>query len=457
MRDVFIVIFGRLFVVALFVLTLNIQPVPAQEGAYGPYIYTGNYTTDYARYYAPYALQAAGAYLSVGTLDKTLKLEQGEDVRRVVEYAIQEPDPVVRADLIGKAKNYLRAWRYQFGSEKYLKCFEDDPDCLKGKRRGKLRLAEGPAFHVWARTGYPDRTVCSEVSIAFRGSDNVTWSRWRTDWATNADTFLGWATDNSYRQLARNTDAILKKIATLPCYRTALIRPQIVSVGHSLGAGLGQLAALAHSPENKAQGLFITKVFAFDASPLTGSSYVADASRNEIINVDLIYQSGEALAYLRGDVIALCRRSMGFSALHKAGPKGLHNMSALSREIVRMSYHPITGKQRDFAVPSALPGCVGYTAPATDVDPDLPPAPQAPLMSGPGAPVTRTTAVNRGRAMNSFAMSGEVGFASAPVTEMVGSVAPATAKLADAPRSKKAGRAQAPALQVSFEAAWPPG
>jgi len=454
MHNMFIVIFCRLLALTLFAVTLNVQPVLAQEGGNGPFVYTGNYTTDYARYYAPYALQAAGAYLSVSTLDKTLKLAPGEDVRRVVEYAIQEPDPVVRADLIGKATNYLRAWRYQFGSEKYLNCFQDDPECLKAKRAGwKYRLAEGPAFHVWARRGYPDKTACSEVSIAFRGSDNATWSRWRTDWATNADSVIGWATDNSYRQLARNTNAILKKITTLPCYRAA--GTQIVSVGHSLGAGLGQLAALANSPENKALGIGIAKVFAFDASPLTGSSYVAEAARNENINVDLLYQSGEALAYLRGDVSAPCLRTVGFSALRKAGPKGLHNMSALAREIVRMSYYQATGKQRDFAVPPGLPNCAGYTAPATDVDPD--PAPQAPLMSGPGAPVTRVISANRGRAVDSFAMSGGFGFASAPVTEMVGSVAPVTGKKPDASRSKRAVGPQAPAAQVAFDTGWPPG
>jgi hypothetical protein len=461
MHNMFIALFCRSVPVTLFALTLNIQPAPAQESGSGPTFYTGNYSTPFARYYAPYALQAAGAYLSVKTMDEARRVDdaresrseaRGEDVRRVVDYAIKARDPAERADLIEKARSYLRAWRYAFGSEKYLDCYENDPDCLKTTRAGRrIKLFAGPAFHVWTRSGVG--AACSEVSIAFRGTDeDSTWGRYFTDWGSNADGVIGGVTDNSYRQLARNVNVILRKIAGLPCYKAG--NPQIVSVGHSLGAGLGQLAALANSLENRNQGLAINKVFAFDASPVTGSSYVTQAVRdgNAKVEVDLIYQSQEILESLRGDDSSSCLRTMRFDALRGAGRKKLHRMSPLAREIVKMSYNE--DGQMKYRVPPPLPDCKSpYIRPTTDEYI----VPENLLISNPAAPVARVTSVDPGRAMNSFAMSGGFGIESAPVTEMIGSVAPAAEKKPNTPRSKKAGSAPAPALQLASDAAWPPG
>jgi hypothetical protein len=238
MRNIFIALFRPLLAIALFALTLNIQPAPAQEGdysgaeytegGYGPEFYTGSYAREFARYYAPYALQAAGAYLSVSGMDSARRLDdareargeaRGEDVRRVANYAINVRDPAERADLIAKARKYLRAWRYAFGSEKYLDCYENDPDCRKTTRTGlrAKRFIEGPAFHVWTRT--TAGPGCSEVSIAFRGTDDGTWSRYFTDWISSVDTAVGGYTDNTYLQLQRNNNAILRKIANLPVRR----------------------------------------------------------------------------------------------------------------------------------------------------------------------------------------------------------------------------------------------
>src|SRR4051812_20127975 len=130
MRNMIIAFFRGLIAVTFLSLMPNLQQAAAQQNGgprsgQDPTFYTGNYTTKYARYYAPYALQAAGAYLSVSSLDETINLPRGEDVRRLVEYAIDEPG------LVEKASKYLRAWRYQFGSDKYLDCFEADPDCVK--------------------------------------------------------------------------------------------------------------------------------------------------------------------------------------------------------------------------------------------------------------------------------------------------------------------------------------
>ena len=60
----------------------------------------------------------------------------------------------------------------------------------------------------------------------------------------------------------------MNRVASLPCRQG---RAQIVSVGHSLGGGLAQFAALA-TKKGKAR---IVKVFAFDSSPVTGISLLA--------------------------------------------------------------------------------------------------------------------------------------------------------------------------------------
>src|SRR5260221_14717361 len=81
-------------------------------------------------YYAPYALQAAAAYIDVRQLDLTRGgSEQPPLAGPDVELAVARSTN----DEVGAkaARRYLRAWQYQFGSEGYLTCFESDPYCLK--------------------------------------------------------------------------------------------------------------------------------------------------------------------------------------------------------------------------------------------------------------------------------------------------------------------------------------
>jgi pimeloyl-ACP methyl ester carboxylesterase len=428
------------------------------EGEFGPERYAGTYARDFARYYAPYALQAAGAYLPVSTMDQARRLDDareargeargGEDAKRVADYAIKVRNADEREDLIKKARKYLGAWRYAFGSEKYLDCYEDDPDCLKSTRAGwrVKRFLVGPAFHVWTRTAAGPG--CSEASIAFRGTDDATWARYFTDRISSFDTAVAGFTDNTYRQLQRNINAILRKIAALGC-------TQIVSVGHSLGAGLGQLAALATSPENRKQGLGINKVFAFDASPVIGTSYVAGNTQeaNAHVEIDLVYQNQEALEALRGDSTAPCLRTVRIDALKKTSRTRLHNMAALARETVRMSYK--NGAQLPYELPVPLPRCDKsfYTRPTTDEDfAPQPPASSAPVAAS--APGTRTTSLNRSRVMDSFAMGD--GFVAAPAPELFGSAAPVSAKRPDA-GTRKARKLQPPAQQFAVDAGWPQG
>jgi hypothetical protein len=404
MRNILIAAIHRLFAVALLAATLNVQPVSAQlHGDTAEYV-SASYGAKYARYYAPYAIQAAAAYTDVASFNATRGPSQqpsldGSDVRLAVA-SISGDAKVAEA-----ATKYLQSWQYQFGSEGYLTCFESDPDCLKAitKDRFTFAISGGPTFHVWARTRATQKAgaACSEVSIAFRGSTPLT-----ADWTSNFAPVTGYVADDYYRQLRRNIDAIIKKITTLDCYRRS--KTQIVSVGHSLGAGLAQFSALANNPARPR----ITKVFAFDPSPVTGASYIDAGVRaqNANVEVDLVYQNGEALQRLRSVPQRLrallrrpepptpCTRTVVFDVFLPAGAVALHNMPGLAREMVGMTYDGDV--QQPYKLPKNHANCPSqYQAPSTDEDG------QPPLVTSRGGSAARGKGANRGSAANGYAMA----------------------------------------------------
>ena len=76
--------------------------------------------------------------------------------------------------------------------------------------------------------------------------------------------------------------------------------PQIFSTGHSLGGGLAQQFAYSLPPNPAVPRL--TKVFAFDPSPVTGFYSVPERLRTDDskgLLIDRIYERGEFLAYFR--------------------------------------------------------------------------------------------------------------------------------------------------------------
>jgi len=408
----------RFFVAAVLATLLHVQPVGAQgfTGETAEYV-PATPAAKYARYYAPYAIQAAAAYTDVDFFDATRGPSQqpsldGSDVRLAVA-SIAGDSKVTEA-----ATKYLQSWQYQFGSKGYLTCFESDPECLEAikKDRRTFAISGGPTFHVWARTRATQKAgaPCSEVSIAFRGSTPLT-----ADWISNLSPVTGYVADDYYRQLRRNIDAIIKKITTLDCYRRA--KTQIVSVGHSLGAGLAQFSALANNPRRPR----ITKVFAFDPSPVTGASYInADIrAQNANVEVDLVYQHGEALERLRSvpervrallrrpELPTPCKRTVVYGLAQPAGSVDLHNMPGLAREMVAMTYD--NGPEQAYKLPKKHANCPSlYRAPASDGD-DNPM-----LVSGSSGEVAvRVAGANRGATMGSYAMSGEFGPQAALRTE----------------------------------------
>jgi pimeloyl-ACP methyl ester carboxylesterase len=284
------------FAIAAAALTSHLQPALAQSDDLD---IPASWVVQYSEYYAPYAIQAAAAYQPVSALDKTREptAKVGDDVKYVVDNTFTDnafgPDA---AQIRSRAQDALKEWHYQFGSDSYLSCIDKtDSECRKALPKWYVyhRQRGGPAFQVWAhKNSFPlniiDSESCAEVSIAFRG----TVASHKSDWASNAHVLTKYVFDDHYRQLYRNIDGIIRKVTELNCYKRANA-PHIVSVGHSLGGGLAQLAALANKRSPR-----IHKVFAFDPSPVTGADLVDPQTlkeNSEGLTIDRIFQFGEVL------------------------------------------------------------------------------------------------------------------------------------------------------------------
>lgn len=327
----------------------------------------------YARYYAPYAIQAAAAYLEVNELD-SLHLKRdaeghGEDVKFVAGQL--SSDPTIAA----RARALFDSWQYQFGSDKPLDCIVPTEACKAAFANRGWDFGSGPAYHVWARKRFPprDRGACTEVSIAFRGTDPL--NRW--DWISNANRYYS-PYDDYYQQLRRNIDGIISTIRELDCYRLARKKPQIVSTGHSLGGGLAQFVALA----NKSNGPKIVKVFAFDPSPVTGAHILDSQTRvanAQGLTIDRIYQEGEVLSPLRWAVqeypsaSSTCDpfvRTVKVDAVPGSGSLLMHGMQPLAAKLVALSYDG--DDVMKYHAPQSPAKCTLRYAPPANTDDDVP-------------------------------------------------------------------------------------
>ena len=345
----------------------------------------------YAGYYAPYAVLAVAAYRPILPLagnqnEPGLDSTIGQASQRIpykdtnylssadIAYAVTEED-FGDPETTKQARDLMRTWHYQFGHEGYLGCYDpDDSECKKAltARWWVLYHAKSLAFQVWARTlPHIPKSICPEVSIAFRGTNISSPSDVISDFKQVVGTF----TDDEYDQLGRNIGAIIGKISRLRCYVPSVT--QITAVGHSLGGGLAQFAALAVPASAPTR---IVKVFAFNTSPVTAATAVQKGLRQANVNglsIDRLHQEGELLStYVGWDQqyppsSSACNpvvRTVNFDAfkpppptdrlgrlIHWALPRvynaiPLHGMDPFAAKLVQWSYDEEGG-----LLPSAIP------------------------------------------------------------------------------------------------------
>ena len=131
--------------------------------------------------------------------------------------------------------------------------------------------------------------ICREAIIAFRGTVGGNAGDWISNFHWVARALPG------YDQYDQVRDAVVdwvNYIKDLPCYRPH--QTAIVTLGHSLGGGLAQMAAYANGS--------VERVYAFDPSPVTGFYSGGLDRRDENVRglkTERIYEHGEILAFGR--------------------------------------------------------------------------------------------------------------------------------------------------------------
>ncbi|MET4074752.1 hypothetical protein ABIB44_002004 [Hymenobacter sp. UYCo722] len=155
--------------------------------------------------------------------------------------------------------------------------------------KGKL-MAGGLVYDVWVRT--PANAPPLAV-LVFRGTNYLEFA----DWVANTRPLTNnpWLWDQ-YEQARALAPAV---VAQLDAAYGGRVR--IFAAGHSLGGGLAQHAALV-CPR-------ITKVFAFNSSPLTGyfDLTLEERRRSNLRRTYLVYESYEVLTLFRAVPVYLNR------------------------------------------------------------------------------------------------------------------------------------------------------
>jgi hypothetical protein len=216
----------------------------------------------------------------------------------------------------------------RIGEDWRLQDFPSNADALDDENNLRMQL--------WARQpalGGPR----VEVVAVFRGTE----ARHGKDWRSN----LRWLLRPTVDHYTLTSDVIA------PALRDWLqakidsgeVAPNVrlVAVGRSLGGGLAQRLAYSFRAPPNATDMRMSRVYAFDPSPVTGWASTDKALREHNADgmlIDRVLEDGEALSYLR-DLIAIflppsearpAIRGMKFNFKHSLNPLSNHSMRLIA-------------------------------------------------------------------------------------------------------------------------------
>lgn len=179
------------------------------------------------------------------------------------------PPPPERPELIDRVK-----WKE----------WDDFPSAALKKRAKEYGLH----VEVW------EAKAPSIVVVAFRGTE-----RSIKDWISNLRWFIPFRKDQ-YTLVAQDVgQEFVNNFTRRPLADRKEIT--IIATGHSLGGGLAQ--HFAYSLPGRSSQIRVSRVYAFDPSPVTGWFSIDDTDQRDLnasgLEIDRVFEHGEVLAYIR--------------------------------------------------------------------------------------------------------------------------------------------------------------
>ncbi len=304
-------------------------------------------STRIASHYLGYAILAGRAYdVLVATDPNRPYLHNPEaDAQKTWPAELQTPP---KKDVVAIGLNG-RTWRLVGGQE--------GRPCLNGTAESRQCIRAflgGLGVHFWRRHSNRTAGRCSEVVIAFRGTDFSVPGSLLSNVIPVFVFVRRFTGAGHYEQVKLNIDYWVDELKKMRCVDA---KTRFVAVGHSLGGGLAKHAAFQNSR--------IGKVYTFNTSPVTAWSSI-DRERQERnvkgLEIENVEERGDFLGALRGPANLWSpprpcdpqERTITFNTLG-TNPGNQHKIWPLAQKMYELHSLKKGLKRRQLALPVATP------------------------------------------------------------------------------------------------------